>query len=192
MNNRALFHAVNRRPLEPPWPDGLQVIGFGMGCFWGAEQLFWQQEGVYLTRVGYQGGHLPQPTYQHVCSQQSGHAETVQVVFDPAKISLQQLLALFWENHDPTQKNAQGNDVGPQYRSMIFVQEKTQAAIAQSSLHETQNLLNDAGFGTITTKILVATRFWLAEEQHQQYLAKNPGGYCNLSGTGISCGAKTP
>ncbi|VAV99330.1 Peptide-methionine (S)-S-oxide reductase MsrA [hydrothermal vent metagenome] len=192
MNTKALSHAINGRPLTPPWPEDLQIIGFGMGCFWGAERLFWQQDGVYLTRAGYQGGDLSQPTYQQVCQKQSGHAETVQVIFDPAFVSLQQLLAVFWENHDPTQGNAQGNDLGPQYRSMIFAQDETQAIIARDSLRDTQVLLDEKGFGSITTQISVATKFWLAEEQHQQYLAKNPDGYCNLSGTGIACERKTP
>jgi peptide-methionine (S)-S-oxide reductase len=166
----------------------MQSIGFAMGCFWGAERLFWQLDGVYVTAAGYQGGLRENPNYTLVCQKQTGHAEAVRVVFDPDIISLQSLLKVFWENHNPTQGNRQGNDVGPQYRSMIFTQNPRQTKIAGASLQETQGLLTEKGFGLITTKIIENTKFWLAEEDHQQFLARNPDGYCGLRGTGISCG----
>ncbi len=180
-------HFVNGQSLHSPWPQGMQVIGFAMGCFWGAERLFWSLPGVHVTRVGYQGGHQENPNYGQVCQKTTGHAEMVQVVFDPARISLDQLLAVFWEEHDPTQGDAQGNDHGPQYRSMIFANSPAQEQTAKISLQQAQAQLDAMGYGPITTRIKQNTKFWMAEEEHQQYLAKNPGGYCGLSGTGLVC-----
>ena len=189
-NNSNLLHAVNGRALDEVWPTNLQNIGLGMGCFWGVERLFWQQKGVYVTATGYQGGAQINPNYTDVCQHQTDHAESVRVVFDPDIVSLALILAIFWENHDPTQGDAQGNDIGGQYRSMIFAQNAQQAEQATDSLHKAQVLLDAKGFGKITTEIVIGAKFWLAEEEHQQYLAKNPGGYCNLAGTGIFCGAE--
>lgn len=183
-----LQHFVNGRPLTDPYPKNLQQIGFAIGCFWGAERLFWSLSGVYLTSVGYQGGHVENPHYGLVCQKQTGHAEAVQVVFDPKQISVEKLLAVFWENHDPTQGARQGNDIGPQYRSAVFVTSEQQQQQVQRSVEATQQLLDAKGFGTITTEIILHAKYWLAEQDHQQYLAKNPGGYCGLQGTGISCG----
>jgi len=190
MSDSKIVHFLSGRDLLPPWPEYLQEVGFAMGCFWGAERLFWELNGVYVTMVGYQGGEMIDPDYTSLCQGHTGHAETVQVVFDPAKITLEELLAVFWESHDPTQGDRQGNDVGSQYRSAIFVETKDQAKRAQNSLQQAQVLLKAKGFGPITTKIITGAKFWLAEEYHQQYLAKNPDGYCGISGTGISCGVK--
>ncbi len=182
-------HFVNGRPLSPPWPGGLDEVCFAMGCFWGAERLFWQLDGVYVTIAGYQGGKTKDPSYDEIFRKQSGHIESVRAVFDPAHISLQDLLAQFWENHDPTQGARQGNDYGEQYRSMIFTNTAAQSKIAANSMEHAQSLLGAKGFGPITTQIVEGARFWMAEEEHQQYLAKNPGGYCTIGGTGIAYGA---
>ena len=180
-------HYVNGNPLMPPFPQGLQQAVFGMGCFWGAEKMFWKLEGVYTTAVGYAGGFTPNATYKEVCSGMTGHNEVVLVVFDPAKISYDQLLKTFWEGHDPTQVMRQGNDVGTQYRSGIYVFSDEQKAAALASKEMYEAALNDAGYRRIATEILDAPEFYYAEEYHQQYLAKNPGGYCGLGGTGVSC-----
>ncbi len=180
-------HFVNGHPISAPFPAGLQQAVFGMGCFWGAERLFWETPGVYTTAVGYAGGGKPDATYKEVCSGATGHAEVVLVVFDPNKISFQDLLRIFWENHDPTQGNRQGNDVGTQYRSGVFTSSDEQAAEATASRRSYQEELNLAGYGTITTEIAPLDKFWYAEDYHQQYLAKNPGGYCGIRGTGVSC-----
>jgi len=180
-------HFVNGNPIEPPFPDGMQQAVFGMGCFWGVERLFWNLPGVYTTAVGYAGGTVPDVDYRQVCSGQTGHAEVVLVVFDPAQISYADLLRVFWENHDPTQGNRQGNDVGSQYRSVIMASDAEQDAAARKSLHAYQQELSTAGYGGITTEIAPLDQFWYAEDYHQQYLAKNPGGYCGLDGTGVSC-----
>jgi peptide-methionine (S)-S-oxide reductase len=165
----------------------MQQAVFGMGCFWGVERLFWEMPGVYSTAAGYAGGKVPDVDYRQVCSGQTGHAEVVLVVFDPARISYEDLLAVFWENHDPTQGNRQGNDIGSQYRSAIMVRDAEQDAAARESLHAYQQVLSTAGYGDITTEIVPMDQFWYAEDYHQQYLAKNPGGYCGLRGTGVSC-----
>jgi peptide-methionine (S)-S-oxide reductase len=180
-------HFVNEHRLTPPFPDGLQRAMFGMGCFWGAERKFWQQEGVYSTAVGYAAGHTPNPTYREVCSGMTGHTEAVLVVFDPKKITFDDLLKVFWESHDPTQGMRQGNDVGTQYRSGIYYYGDDQRRAAERSRDLFQQRLSDAGYGSITTEILPAPEFYYAEEYHQQYLAKNPGGYCGLGGTGVTC-----
>lgn len=180
-------HAVNGRSMLPPFPEGLQQIVLGLGCFWGAERLFWQLPGVYVTAVGYAGGVTPNPTYAECCSGHTGHAEVVRVVFDPAEISLEQLLQHFWEAHDPTQGNRQGNDIGPQYRSIILTTNESQQALAQQTRDTYQQALSGAGGGSITTEITPLTAFYYAEEDHQQYLHKHPGGYCGLRGTGVSC-----
>ena len=180
-------HYVNGNPLQPPFPEGMETALFGMGCFWGAERKFWQQEGVYSTAVGYAAGHTPNPTYQEVCSGLTGHNEVVLVVFDPKLISYEQILKIFWENHNPTQGMRQGNDVGTQYRSGIYTYSDRQTQLAQASLKAYQSALTEAGYGTITTEILDAPEFYYAEEYHQQYLAKNPGGYCGLGGTNVAC-----
>ena len=180
-------HYVNGNPLMPPFPQGLQQAVFGMGCFWGAEKMFWKLEGVYTTAVGYAGGFTPNATYKEVCSGMTGHNEVVLVVFDPAKISYDQLLKTFWEGHDPTQVMRQGNDVGTQYRSGIYVFSDEQKAAALASKEMYEAALNDAGYRRIATEILDAPEFYYAEEYHQQYLAKTPGGYCGLGGTGVSC-----
>ena len=180
-------HYVNDHPLQPPFPAGMERALFGLGCFWGAERKFWTQPGVYSTAAGYAGGFTPNPTYEEVCSGLTGHAEVVLVVFDPAIITYQQLLKVFWESHDPTQGMRQGNDVGTQYRSAIYVHDAAQRAAAQASREAYQRALTTAGHGRITTEIADAPPFYYAEDYHQQYLAKNPGGYCGLGGTGVSC-----
>lgn len=181
-------HFVNRgRPLTPPFPEGLEVAAFGLGCFWGAERKFWQQEGVWTTAVGYAGGQTPNPTYQEVCSGGTGHTEMVLVVFDPGVIAYSQLLKVFWENHDPTQGMRQGNDIGTQYRSAIYAYSDHQMKQAEASREAYQAALKAAGMGAITTEIRSAPEFYYAEDYHQQYLAKNPGGYCGIGGTGVSC-----
>ena len=180
-------HFVNGHPLMPPFPDGLEQAMFGLGCFWGAERVFWQADGVYTTAVGYAGGITPNPSYEEVCSGRTGHTEAVLVVFDPAVISYEQLLKLFWESHDPTQGMRQGNDVGTQYRSGIYCYTDAQLEAAKTSRDMYQEVLRAAGYGEITTEILSAPTFYYAEDYHQQYLAKNPGGYCGLGGTGLSC-----
>ena len=182
-------HIVLGTPLRPPFPEGHERALFGMGCFWGAERLFWQLEGVYSTSVGYAGGLTPNPTYREVCSGRTGHAEAVQVVYDPKKISYRQLLRVFWENHDPTQGMRQGNDVGTQYRSAIYALTPAQREAAIASREEFQRELLKAGYGRVTSEIVEAAPFYYAEDYHQQYLAKNPGGYCGLSGTGVCCPA---
>ena len=180
-------HYVNGNPLQPPFPESMQTAMFGLGCFWGAERRFWQQEGVFSTAVGYSAGHTPNPTYREVCSGMTGHNEVVLVVFDPDTISYEQLLKVFWESHNPTQGMRQGNDVGTQYRSGIYTYSPEQKAAAETSLALYQESLSQAGFGVITTEILNAPEFYYAEDYHQQYLAKNPGGYCGLGGTNVSC-----
>tara|TARA_R110002110_G_scaffold110071_4_gene274447 strand:+ start:73264 stop:73929 length:666 start_codon:yes stop_codon:yes gene_type:complete len=182
-------HYVNGHPLSGPFPAHLQQAVFGMGCFWGVERLFWQLPGVFTTAAGYAGGHTPNPTYQEVCSGQTGHTEAVLVVFDPAQISYTELLQHFWEGHDPTQGMRQGNDLGTQYRSAIYTYGAEQQQAAERSREQFQTALDGAGYDAITTEILPAPPFYYAEEYHQQYLAKNPGGYCGLGGTGVSCPA---
>ncbi|XOV84721.1 MAG: peptide-methionine (S)-S-oxide reductase MsrA [bacterium] len=184
-------HFVSGRPLQPPFPDGMQQIQFGMGCFWGAERRFWQAPGVYVTAVGYSGGYTPNPTYEEVCSGATGHSETVLVVFDPAETSLAALLKLFWESHDPTQGMRQGNDLGTQYRSVIYTYSQAQADAVETSRAAYQAALTAAGFGEITTEIKAAPAFYYAEHYHQQYLAKVPNGYCGLNGTGVGCDLPT-
>jgi peptide-methionine (S)-S-oxide reductase len=180
-------HFVLDTPLQPPFPEGTQSLVVGMGCFWGAERVFWQAPGVYTTAVGYAGGYTQNPTYEEVCSGRTGHTEVVLVVFDPAAISQEEVLRLFWENHDPTQGMRQGNDVGTQYRSAVYVADEAQrdAAIATRDAYAAR--LAEAGYGEITTQIADAGAFYYAEDYHQQYLAKNPAGYCGLGGTGVSC-----
>jgi peptide-methionine (S)-S-oxide reductase len=180
-------HEVLGTPLMPPFPEGLQRAVFGMGCFWGAERFFWQADGVYTTAAGYAGGFTPNPSYEEVCSAGTGHAEVVLAVFDPNVTSYEAMLQLFWENHDPTQGMRQGNDVGTQYRSAIYVHDDAQREAALASKAMYQERLSAAGHGTITTEIADAGPFYYAEDYHQQYLAKNPGGYCGLGGTGVSC-----
>jgi peptide-methionine (S)-S-oxide reductase len=180
-------HFVNGASLRPPFPAGTQQAIFGMGCFWGAERKFWQTPGVVSTAVGYAGGATANPTYREVCSGQTGHAEVVLVVFDPARVTYEQLLPVFWENHDPTQGMRQGNDVGTQYRSAIYTVHASQATAARQSRDAYQQRLAAAGHGAITTEIAPAPAFYYAEDYHQQYLAKNPGGYCGLGGTGVAC-----
>lgn len=180
-------HFVNGNPLKGPYPEGSEEAYFGMGCFWGIERLFWQRDGVWVTSVGYQGGTTPNPTYREVCTGLTGHNETVHVVFDPAVVSYGELLKMFWENHDPTQGMRQGNDVGTQYRSGLYVTSSEQKAAAQESLEAYGSALAAKGVGRITTEIVDAPPYYYAEEYHQQYLAKNPGGYCNMRGTGVAC-----
>jgi peptide-methionine (S)-S-oxide reductase len=180
-------HFVLGTPLEPPFPDGFGSAIFGMGCFWGAERKFWEADGVYTTAVGYAGGFTPNPTYEEVCSGRTGHNEVVLVVFDPSKTSYDEMLRVFWENHDPTQGMRQGNDAGTQYRSGIYCFGTAQLEAAEASRVMFQQRLSESGFSTITTEILEAPTFFYAEDYHQQYLAKNPGGYCGLGGTGVSC-----
>ena len=180
-------HFVLGTPLEPPFPAGFVSAIFGMGCFWGAERKFWEADGVYTTAVGYAGGFTPNPTYEEVCSGRTGHNEVVLVVFDPAKTTYDEMLRVFWENHDPTQGMRQGNDAGTQYRSGIYCFGGTQLDAAEASREMFQKQLEASGFSTITTEILEAPTFFYAEDYHQQYLAKNPGGYCGLGGTGVSC-----
>ncbi len=175
----ASAHHVNGNPLVGPFPEGLEQIELAMGCFWGAERIFWQLPGVYTTAVGYEGGFTPNPTYEETCSGRTGHTETVLVVFDPKQVSLDELLARFWEDHDPTQIDGQGNDHGTQYRSVIFTHSVEQQAVAEASRDRYQARLTEQGFGSIATEIVSAGRFFYAEDHHQQYLAKNPGGYCN-------------
>lgn len=178
-------HHVNGNPLKPPFPAGLQQAVFALGCFWGAERRFWQQPGVWSTAVGYAGGHTPNPSYEEVCSGLTGHTEVVLVVFDPRQTSYEQLLKVFWEAHNPTQGMRQGNDIGTQYRSAIYCSDAAQLQAAQVSQAMFQGQLEKAGFGPITTEIAAAPPFYYAEAYHQQYLAKNPGGYCGLGGTGV-------
>jgi peptide-methionine (S)-S-oxide reductase len=180
-------HFVNGRPLTAPFPENMRKAMFGLGCFWGAEKRFWEQPGVYTTAAGYAGGYTPNPTYQEVCSGQTGHNEVVLVVFDPAVISYAELLNLFWEGHDPTQGMRQGNDVGNQYRSGIYTYGDAQQQQALTSRDDYGEALSDAGYGAISTEILLAPDFYYAEDYHQQYLAKNPGGYCGHGGTGVRC-----
>ena len=182
-------HFVSGAPLEPPFPAGMELAMFGMGCFWGAERKLWETKGVYSTAVGYAGGSTPNPTYEEVCSGSTGHAEVVRVVFDPAVVSYEDLLRVFWEDHDPTQGMRQGNDVGTQYRSAIYCYGDAQRKAALASRDAYQLVLRKAGFGAITTEILDAPDFYYAEDDHQQYLAKNPWGYCGLGGTGVRCPA---
>jgi peptide-methionine (S)-S-oxide reductase len=180
-------HDVLGTPLEPPFPAGLEQAVVGMGCFWGAERVFWQAPGVYTTAVGYAGGYTPNPTYEEVCSGRTGHTEAVLVVFDPAQVSYEEILRLFWENHDPTQGMRQGNDVGTQYRSAVYWSGEAQRQAAEASRAAFQAELSRAGYGEITTELAEAGPFYYAESYHQQYLAKNPNGYCGLGGTGVSC-----
>jgi peptide-methionine (S)-S-oxide reductase len=180
-------HEVLGTPIAPPFPEGLEQIVVGMGCFWGAERVFWQADGVYTTAVGYAGGFTPNPTYEEVCSARTGHAEVVLAVFDPNAVSYDAMLRLFWENHDPTQGMRQGNDVGTQYRSAILWQTEAQRDAALASRDTFQKELSAAGYGEITTEIDKVGLFYYAEDYHQQYLAKNPNGYCGLGGTGVSC-----
>jgi peptide-methionine (S)-S-oxide reductase len=181
-------HFVNGHPLQPPYPAGLAQAIFGLGCFWGAERKFWELgDGIYVTAAGYAGGHTKNPTYEEVCSGRTGHTEVVLVVFDPAKISYEKLLKTFWETHNPTQGMRQGNDVGTQYRSAIYTSTDAQRDAAVSSKAAYQKALATKGLGTITTEIAPAGEFYFAEDYHQQYLAKNPAGYCGLGGTGVSC-----
>jgi peptide-methionine (S)-S-oxide reductase len=190
-------HFVNGHPLEPPFPDGTEQALFGMGCFWGAERKFWEAPGVYTTAVGYAGGFTPNPTYKEVCSGRTGHAEVVLVVFETAATSYEEMLRVFWENHDPTQGMRQGNDVGTQYRSAVYAYTDGQRAAAQTSRDRYQERLAAAGYGPITTEIAETPPFYYAEDYHQQYLAKNPAGYCGIGGTGVTCpvglvGAEAP
>lgn len=183
----ATRHYVNDHPLHPPFPAGLELALFGLGCFWGAERKFWTLPGVYSTAVGYAGGFTPNPTYEEVCGGLTGHAEVVRVAFDPAVIPYDRLLQVFWESHDPTQGMRQGNDVGTQYRSAIYACNDAQQTAAAASRAAYQPALTAAGYGPITTEITLAPPFYYAEAYHQQYLAKNPGGYCGLGGTGVAC-----
>ncbi|MCZ8317181.1 peptide-methionine (S)-S-oxide reductase MsrA [Phreatobacter sp.] len=180
-------HFVNDRPLKGPFPEGLETIVVGLGCFWGAERKFWQLPGVFVTAVGYAAGVTPNPTYEEVCSGMTGHNEVVLVVYDPAQVSTEQVLATFWESHDPTQGMRQGNDVGTQYRSGIYVTSEAQRVAAEASKAAYGKALAARGYGPVTTEILSAGPFFYAEDYHQQYLAKNPHGYCGLGGTGVSC-----
>jgi peptide-methionine (S)-S-oxide reductase len=180
-------HYVNGNRIAPPFPDGLERAVFGMGCFWGAERVFWTIDGVYSTAVGYAGGFTDNPTYEETCSGMTGHTEAVLVVFDPAVVSYDELLKTFWENHDPTQENGQGNDVGTQYRTAVYWHDEVQQAAAEASRDRFQAALDDADRGTITTELAAAGEFYYAEDYHQQYLAKVPNGYCGLGGTGVTC-----
>ena len=180
-------HAVHQRPIYPPFPSTYDQVLVGMGCFWGVERLFWTLEGVYTTAVGYAGGYTPNPTYQEVCTGQTGHNEVALIVFDPSLIPFEELLRVFWENHDPTQGMRQGNDWGTQYRSGLYLYSHEQRAAAERSREHYQQKLTAADFGTITTEIMDAPTFYYAEAYHQQYLHKNPGGYCGLKGTGVAC-----
>jgi peptide-methionine (S)-S-oxide reductase len=181
-------HAVNGTPIRPPFPAGLEQAIFGLGCFWGAERKFWQAPGVYTTAVGYAGGYTKNPTYEEVCSGRTGHAEVVLVVFDPKKVSYEHLLKAFWENHDPTQGMRQGNDVGTQYRSVIYTTSPAQHEAAERTRASYNASLAASGFTLITTEIADVPPFYYAEDDHQQYLAKNPNGYCGIGGTGVKCG----
>lgn len=180
-------HFVNGKPLQAPFPDHLEQAVFGLGCFWGAERRFWETAGVFSTAVGYAGGSTPNPTYQEVCTGDTGHAEVVLVVFDPAVVEFETLLKVFWESHDPTQGMRQGNDIGTQYRSTVYTQNDAQQAAAERSREAYQGELKRAGLGSITTEIRPLDTFFYAEDYHQQYLAKNPGGYCGIGGTGVAC-----
>jgi peptide-methionine (S)-S-oxide reductase len=180
-------HEVLGNPLTPPWPEGFQQIVVGMGCFWGAERVFWQADGVWTTAVGYAGGHTKNPTYEEVCSARTGHTEAVLAVFDPSKISYEEMLKLFWENHDPTQGMRQGNDVGTQYRSAILYSTEAEREAVERTKAAFSERLREAGYGEITTEIAPLGEFYYAEDYHQQYLAKVPHGYCGLGGTGVSC-----
>jgi len=180
-------HFVLGTPLKPPFPEGLETLVVGMGCFWGAERVFWQAPGVYTTAVGYAGGYTPNPTYEEVCSGRTGHTEVVLVAFDPAQTSREEILKLFWENHDPTQGMRQGNDVGTQYRSAVYVSSPEQRAAAEATKAAFGERLGAAGYGDISTELADAGPFYYAEDYHQQYLAKVPNGYCGLGGTGVSC-----
>jgi peptide-methionine (S)-S-oxide reductase len=180
-------HYVNNNPLQPPFPDNVQQVVVGLGCFWGAERRFWETDGIFTTAAGYAGGITPNPTYEEVCSGGTGHAEVVLVVYDPAFVSFEDLLRVFWESHDPTQGMRQGNDVGTQYRSAIYTTDDSQQAIARQSLATYGAELRSAGLGEITTEIAPLETFYYAEDYHQQYLAKNPAGYCGIGGTGVSC-----
>lgn len=180
-------HLVNGESMVPPFPEGYEEVVLGLGCFWGAERLFWQLPGVHVTAVGYAGGFTPNPTYEETCTGRTGHAEVVRVVYDPARIGLSDLLRVFWEEHDPTQGMRQGNDIGSQYRSAIYTTTDAQLETALGSRERYQRALEEAGRGPVTTEIAPLDTFFYAEEYHQQYLAKNPGGYCGLKGTGVSC-----
>jgi peptide-methionine (S)-S-oxide reductase len=180
-------HTVLGTPLAPPYPAGTEIAEFALGCFWGEERKFWETPGVVSTSVGYEGGYTPNPTYEEVCSGRTGHAETVRVVYDPARVSYETLLKVFWESHDPTQGMRQGNDAGTQYRSVIFYHSPEQQAAAERSREVYQKLLTERGYGAITTEIVPAPEFYFAEDYHQQYLAKNPFGYCGAGGTGVTC-----
>ncbi len=183
-------HHVNGNPLVGPWPEGFEVAVFGMGCFWGAERKFWETGGVHSSFVGYAGGYTPNPAYEEVCSGRTGHTEAVGVVYDPSVVTYEQLLQVFWENHDPTQGMRQGNDIGSQYRSAIYTTDAAQATAAMASLEAYQQRLGEAGYGEITTEVApidVEREFFYAEPYHQQYLSKNPNGYCGIGGTGVSC-----
>ncbi|SFO40580.1 peptide-methionine (S)-S-oxide reductase [Cohaesibacter marisflavi] len=183
----AQTHFVLGRPLQPPFPASCEEVQFGMGCFWGAERVFWQLEGVYVTAVGYSGGYTPNPTYEEVCSGRTGHAETVLVVYDPKLLPFEALLKHFWENHDPTQGMRQGNDIGTQYRSAVYVTSDEQLMAAEHARQDYQDALAAQGYGAISSEIKRSGPFYYAEDYHQQYLAKNPNGYCGLGGTGVSC-----
>jgi peptide-methionine (S)-S-oxide reductase len=180
-------HAVLGTPLAPPYPERTRIAEFALGCFWGEEKTFWQVPGVYTTAVGYEGGYTPNPTYEEVCTGQTGHAETVRIVYDPSKVSYEQLLKVFWESHDPTQGMRQGNDIGTQYRSAIFYRDEAQRAAAEKSAAEFGTKLAEHGYGEITTEILPASDFYFAEDYHQQYLDKVPNGYCPNHSTGVAC-----
>jgi peptide-methionine (S)-S-oxide reductase len=180
-------HFVTGAPMLPPFPAGMQVAMFAMGCFWGVERVFWKQKGVFTTAVGYAGGYTPNPTYEEVCSGLTGHAEVVQIVFDPAKVGYETLIRIFWENHDPTQGMRQGNDVGTQYRSAIYWYDEVQKRAAEASREAYDAVLRASGFEPVTTEIAPAPQFYYAEDYHQQYLAKNPNGYCGSGGTGVQC-----
>jgi peptide-methionine (S)-S-oxide reductase len=185
-------HEVLGTPLQPPFPEGMEQAVFGLGCFWGVERRFWQIDGVYTTAAGYAGGFTPNPTYEEVCSGRTGHAEVVLVVFDPATIGYEALVTLFFESHDPTQGMRQGNDLGTQYRSVIFFADELQQKIAEAVRDRYQSALDERGYGQISTEIVPAGPFYYAEDYHQQYLAKNPGGYCGIGGTGVSCPTGLP
>jgi peptide-methionine (S)-S-oxide reductase len=180
-------HTVLGGPLAPPYPEGTEIAEFALGCFWGAERKFWETPGVVSTAVGYAGGFTPNPTYEEVCSGRTGHAEAVRVVYDPARVSYQDLLKVFWETHDPTQGMRQGNDVGTQYRSVIYTRSEEQRQAAERSHDDYQRVLRLAGYGPITTEVVPAQEFYFAEDYHQQYLHKNPWGYCGIGGTGVAC-----
>lgn len=183
----AEIHAVNKRSLKEPYPEGMETILLGLGCFWGAERIFWKLDGVWVTAVGYAGGNTRNPTYQEVCTGRTGHAEVVRVVYDPNKISTEELLRVFWESHDPTQGMRQGNDIGTQYRSIVCCESEEQILVAAGISNNYKALLKKAGFGEITTEITGPQTFFFAEDYHQQYLHKNPSGYCGIGGTGVAC-----